>query len=486
MRARGSTLLATWSSLGLTLLTAGAAGAQVLPPNLRGGPKLPPDQLEAKKTTALQKGVRWLLDHQAADGSWTYPNEPVKHEHYPMAQGVTALSALTLLKCGVDPKEQAIAKAFDFMEQAEMRYTYAVACVLLACEARATWSPPPPPGTPNDEGTRVRNDGRKKAKPSPQDMSLAKKALAFLLEHQAPKGLWRYPGPGDEEDLSNTQYVMLALGAAERLGLKVPREVWEKAAARLVEVQEADGPDMEPFPFPGADMAWKDLKKIADEFEKELRKLDKRFDGKAAETKDEQGLTRADHMQTMTRAAAQKVLEGTRTRGGPGSETRGVKARGWCYIPADQPRMNSNDASVTGSMTTSGLVGLLSAKAALEGSPRYERELKPLMTRALRDGAAWLVKNYAIDHNPGHSLHHFYFLYGLERVGMLGLLDRFGTHDWYQEGAQLLVARQAPDGQWLALQGTAGAVPDTCFAMLFLARGTTPVVAVPTRVRTGD
>ena len=478
MRALGTIALA-----GLTLCAS--AGAQVLPPNLRGGPKLPPDQLEAKKTAAIQKGVRWLLDNQAADGSWSYPNEPVRHEHYPMTQGVTALSALALLKCGVDPKEPAITRAFDFMEKAEMVYTYSVACVLLACEARATWTPPPPPGSSDKDGTRVRAD-KKKAKPSPQDLALARKALAFLLAHQAPKGLWRYPGPGGEEDLSNTQYVMLALGAADRLGLSVPREVYEKAAARLVEVQEQDGPDMEPFPFPGADLPFKELKKIADEFEKELRKLDKRFEGKPDEAKDERGLTKADHMQTMTRSVAQRVSEGTRTRKGNPTESRGLKARGWCYIPADQPRMHTMDATVTGSMTTSGLVGLLSCKAALEGSGRYERELEPQITRSLRDGAAWLVRNYAIERNPGHSLHHLYFLYGLERVGILGLLDKFGTHDWYQEGAQLLIARQTPEGQWLAIQGTAGAVPDTCFALLFLAKGTTPVVAMPSRVKTGD
>lgn len=470
--------VALWLGLAST-----PAWAQI-PPQVPAKPAPPPAQLDAKKAEVVQKGVKFLVSSQEPDGSWSYKNSPVVHVHYPMKAGVTALCALALLKCGVDPQEAPIQRAFEYLDKAEPRFTYEQAVILLAAEARAAWTPPPPPGSGSEGGTATK---KSKPKPDALDLKLARRALAFLLQHQTKTGLWRYPGPGDEEDLSNSQYVMLALWAAERLGLDVPKAVYERAALRLIECQEQDGPDVPSFPFPGADLSFKELKKIEEEFEKELRKLDKRFEGKAAEARDEKGETRADAMRTIERGAAQRVQEGTRTRGKVPGERPGMKARGWTYAPPGQPRQHRLDGIVTGSMVTSGLAGLLVCKSQLEGTSRYEKELKGRINQALRDGAAWLALNFSVTQNPNSDLHHFYFLYGLERAGVLGVLDKLGTHDWYLEGATYLIGAQfQSDGHWLAAQGTASEVPDTCFALLFLARGTVPVVRLPSRVRTGD
>jgi hypothetical protein len=78
-------------------------------------------------------------------------------------------------------------------------------------------------------------------------------------------------------------------------------------------------------------------------------------------------------------------------------------------------------------------------------------------------------------------------MYGLERAGILGLVPKFGEHDWYDDGCHMFVRSQKSDGSWDAGgEGTVGPVCDTCFALLFLARGTTPVVRIPTRTTTGD
>ena len=130
--------------VGLSLPLAGAAQAQVIPGNNQP-PNVPAAQLEAKKAEAIQKGAAWLASKQEADGSWSYPNAPVQHVYWPMKQGVTALCATALLKTGTDPQSDGIKRAFEFMDKAEMKWTYAVACVLLACEARASWAPPPRP-----------------------------------------------------------------------------------------------------------------------------------------------------------------------------------------------------------------------------------------------------------------------------------------------------------------------------------------------------
>jgi hypothetical protein len=76
-------------------------------------------------------------------------------------------------------------------------------------------------------------------------------------------------------------------------------------------------------------------------------------------------------------------------------------------------------------------------------------------------------------------IHHYYYLYGLERAGELTLTLNFGKHDWYKEGAEMILAQQQSDGKWHSPQGTGGPVIDTCFALLFLKRATPLIVNVP-------
>src|SRR5207237_619486 len=125
-------------------------------------------------------------------------------------------------------------------------------------------------------------------------------------------------------------------------------------------------------------------------------------------------------------------------------------------------------------------------KAHLDGTKVYEKSLKGPIDHALRDGTAWMAKNFAVNANPQDGMHVLYYLYGLERAGVLLLVPKFGEHDWYEEGSQRLLKDQAADGSWDARNaGTVGPMCDTCFALLFLSRGTTPIVRIPTRTATG-
>jgi hypothetical protein len=64
-----------------------------------------------------------------------------------------------------------------------------------------------------------------------------------------------------------------------------------------------------------------------------------------------------------------------------------------------------------------------------------------------------------------------YFLWSVERVCMLYNLQTVGEKEWYPWGADLLLHRQQPDGNW-ANGGYHQATPtiDTSFALLFLKR----------------
>ncbi len=119
----------------------------------------------------------------------------------------------------------------------------------------------------------------------------------------------------------------------------------------------------------------------------------------------------------------------------------------------------------TGSMTAAGLT---LAAIALEYGPGTQKQA---LQRAQKRALAWLGEHFSAQFNPmpeaanGQGGWHYYYLYGIERVGSLFGVERFGQHPWYEEGARLLVEKQEGDGRW-------GNQADTCFALLFLARAT--------------
>ena len=110
--------------------------------------------------------------------------------------------------------------------------------------------------------------------------------------------------------------------------------------------------------------------------------------------------------------------------------------------------------------------------------------------KAIRDGCAWLAKHFSVSGNPTAdprrpSNWKYYYLYGVERAGVLAGTYRFGAHDWWDEGALHVLRAQQQHGAWPAGQPLSD-VSTTCFALLFLARATVPLVPLPVkRVMTG-
>jgi hypothetical protein len=101
-------------------------------------------------------------------------------------------------------------------------------------------------------------------------------------------------------------------------------------------------------------------------------------------------------------------------------------------------------------------------------------------------GLAWLAKNYSVTENPGAKVHfgdggkqaaRYYYLYALERAGILTETPLIGTKDWYLDGARALLAEQGADGSWNKNSSGENAVWQTCFAILFLKKATAPLIA---------
>jgi hypothetical protein len=167
--------------------------------------------------------------------------------------------------------------------------------------------------------------------------------------------------------------------------------------------------------------------------------------------------------------------------GGGGSLPSGRKARGWCYdnpckCPLHRPY---------GTMTA----GMVSSLAIFD----YLLGRDPKRDAAVLDGLAWLQVHYTVETVPGpiewdgitKITYLSYYLYALERAGILTGNEKIGTHPWYADGVRVLLETQKPDGSWM-LDDWGTETWDVCFALLFLKRATRPLVPSTDRVIQDD
>lgn len=313
-----------------------------------------PSPLELDR--AVQAGILWLLEAQELDGHWGgrgFHKDP---------GGATALALYTLLKAGLEPDHPAVRAGQAAMDAAFRRTgfaedrpgarTYTAAVMLMAQAALGS----------------ARTQG-------------AVEELAEFLLRAAQGSRWSYPV--GRPDLSNTQYALLGLRAAEQAGVRIPASLWMRAARSLLQVQESYG--------------------------------------------------------------------------------------GWSYRIGGRP---------TASMTCAGLTGLLVCREALARRSRA-RVLGGGLRAGLRNGRMWLSTNWSVEENSDperpdkrYDRWLYYYLYGLERVGSLSGEETVGEHAWYPEGAAFLLEEQHRSGRWHAPGYPSEDDVNTCFALLFLVRGT--------------
>lgn len=420
----------------------------------------------AKVNDAVARGKLWLEGRGKPDGK-LHDTLADGAGHGPYPHGPTALACLTLLHAGGTPYEPAVEKGFAYLKDKWDTWvaggkelhtptswkTYEVGLTLMALEARARWRPPALREKPH--ATDV--VGGLKLKPA--DGEWAKQLRDFLVDtvvaHEKQRrdktgasltdrrgDAWSYPMSNPAGDHSNTQYAILGLKSASRMApatkradLRPPIEMWIWVLERFLAVQETTGPA--------------------------IRRVE------------------------LDRKALKDGYIVTKT-----TSTVDDRARGWGYNTQAPPAADalSPYQIATGSMTCVGIASVELAWSEIESAARSEfgwpPTAKPLAqaamrahsdayTRAVNDGFAWLAEHFSVEKNPDHDAWHYYYLYGLERAGVLAERDVVGKHDWYREGAALLLAQQQGHGGWhTPSDGTEVA---TCFALLFLTRATVPV-----------
>jgi len=164
-----------------------------------------------------------------------------------------------------------------------------------------------------------------------------------------------------------------------------------------------------------------------------------------------------------------------------------ARGGGWGYIHAED---KGNDwlkefpgfTQVNRSMTASSLSVLAVLKAVLETPPRdidsaMDRGFKSL-SQDLNLKRSDAMKGPTYKGADTTSAYWHYWLYSVERAGILWGRERIGDKWWYAQGANELLRLQNPDGSWgQDFGGSTDRPADTAFAVLFLKRAVPPPVA---------
>ncbi len=398
-------------------------------------PQDDPAEFMKRVDEAIARGADWLKKQQKEEGDFGESSGPTYGgggNAYHNKPGICAFSLLALLKSDVPHNDPVITRGFAYLQgyvdkKENPISNYDRGVILMAVEAiheSAVAGALKKAGKKTTE--RVGDFKEPRYSLTPQNMKFVHGIVKDLQEQQTREGGWRYGKGfghiGSDEDISATQIVLLGLKSAVRMRVPVDPRAIKKAMDFVVASQEKEGPKVEcPRDFRPGDRST--YVSLGDD-----------------------------------------------------------RARGWAYIKKGG---KPGEEQVTGSMTCAGVGCLIIAKSIL--GRQLPKKVWDQIDRSIYDGFAWLMTNWSVSQNPQHGRgRHYYHLYGLERVGTLGMYEKVGAHWWYREGAEVLLEGQDPGGFWDNKDEIAPTdILDTCYALLFLRRGTVPVGDVMTP-RTGS
>jgi hypothetical protein len=158
-------------------------------------------------------------------------------------------------------------------------------------------------------------------------------------------------------------------------------------------------------------------------------------------------------------ALAEKHFRSTQLPSGPDPTGNNLNLDGSWYYDTGQ------NSSRWPSMTCAGLLALAEGHATT-GS-KLQDQNRPLDDPAIQRALAMLERE--IDRPGEQRPPDLYFLWSLERVGVLYDLQKIGDKDWYRWGSETLLRNQVTDGSWRvgSFYGN-NPVLNTSFALLFL------------------
>jgi hypothetical protein len=387
---------------------------------------------------AVERGVKYLQGMQEGNGTWG--NDRV---------GLTALCGLTLLECGVATDDDGIQKAAAAVRTGavDTEQTYSIALSILFLDRLG----------------------------EPVDVALIESLTVRLLGGQNARGGWTYSCP------------RIPAAETRRLSTLV------QDRARLGRAKDT------PKPEPGKRRA----EDLPDEIKAQLKQVQRQH---AA------GDPTQDHADNSNTQFAVLGLWVARRHGLPVDGALGATEQrfrravrpdgGWGYIFPPPPRpgvvlppaaMMQTPVASSPAMTCAGLLGVGLAygawnESALRTGDKDKepgrpgaRPVKPqdpskdpVVVNAFHLLGHWVDEMAAAQAggkpprvNAANGKF-YYFLWSLERVSVAYGVDKIGKTDWYDWGADILLANQDAGGGWT--NGEFRGAPDTCFALLVLRR----------------
>lgn len=364
---------------------------------------------ESQITQARLKGVEFLKSKQLDDGAWEFTGHEV---------GITSLCTLALLENGVPQSDPLIEKGHRYVKRntKELGSTYdiALAIVLLS---------------------RLDEYGNKQ---------MIRDLGARLIAGQNVGGGWSYTCPAKVTSLiltnpesrpkppegvgdnSCTQFAVLGLWTASRTGMDIDQPM-AAVARRFKTTQNSDG-------------GWPYTSAVANA-----------GDNKSAVNPSGSAMTFAG-LFSLTVARANKLRKELEQRelGGDDKSKSGAtgskKATTGSTKKSETKKEEKPDEKKDSAAEP--------AEKTDEGSTLLK---DPIFAKGLAKAGEFV--------QGGDQAR--YFLWTIERLGVLLGLEKIGGVDWYAKGADILIKSQQPDGSWGEVHNDKG-LSQTAFAILFL------------------
>lgn len=404
---------------------------------------------------SIKKGIELLWAQQKEDGSWDWGESEARK------LGITSLAALALYENGVPASDPRLRKALDYVRQNSPRnkdaYSVSLATVLLA-----------------RIGSR-------------RDRALVRTLAVKIADGQHLTGGWHYTIPETPDskalrgtsmgDLSVSQFAVLALWQAQRIGAPVQGS-FERIRQRLAWAQTPTGgwgyyglPDVNDTASMTTAGAFMWVVSSAYELKEARRRNDEKVAPREPRRRDpfkpkeildklaEEKVSKDDLNKKLKEQIARPVDLYDAVAKGAFERKRqaNVAAKG------DEPHKEGSEPGQLFYEYEDRLPPVLDATAP-----------SPLVSDKPLEEALKRVGQFAERVIKGNTGHYFYYLWSVERLGVLLGMETFGKANWFELGAESLLKRQQEDGSW----GTKPEdekdpnrhqyLADTAFSLLFL------------------
>ncbi len=394
-------------------------------------PPLPRGEQE-KVNAAVEAGLKFLKSKQSADGSWM-----------DQTTGGTSFMGLVLLECGIPATEDVVVRVAQFVRANSSRSImhYDVSCCILFLDRLG----------------------------DPADRPLIRSLALRLMAGQGPKGGWGYtlaPGFGLNDE-TNFLNALMATRPKNNLELFVAGASGVPSAHLLgVKPDLVPNVKFEPDAVFQTDEAREALAKLSPESKRAavfaLPSAPRREETDPSDNSNTQFAILA------LLAAARHDIPVERALGLASRRFRTLQDAqgGWAY------RYFGGTNPSTSSMTCAGLLGLAVGHGLVAGSKPGIPGAKILDDPGIQLGFKRIGSLIGKDFQGGETNSiNPYFLWSVERLGVLFNLSRIDGKDWYAWSTELFLKIQKPDGSWHVGNYTGSVdVLDTCFALLVLKR----------------